>query len=240
MADKTEPAPTDTPGEVSGRLEGHIEFTNLEAARKFASDGDTIQRFQMQSRLDIYDRLTKHFDAGTALYEKAILLDGAIIALSITFLGSLSSRFTSAHITQALHLWIVSVSWLLLIASMYCSYRTIIERHGAGIRFLTTISSERHQYGHQRLGVALRGIASVIRGEVSHGAENIQISEMFQGLSEGLKAEGEAATKKMDDFILEGKKKYREGVYAHLAIGLTISGVILLCVFTIISVRILF
>lgn len=238
MADKTEPTPT--PGEVSGRLEGHIESTNLEAARRFASDGDAIQRFQLQSRLDIYDRLTKHFDAGTALYEKVILLDGAIIALSITFLGSLSSRFTNAHITQAPHLWMVGISWLLLIASVYCSYRTIVDRNGAGIRYLISISSERHQYVHQRLGVTLRGLASVIRGEVSHGAENIQISEMLQGLSEGLKAEGEAAVEKMDDFILEGRKKYREDIYARLAIRLTIGGGILLCVFTIMSVRILF
>ncbi len=110
-ADKTESgADSILLGQVSGRLEEHIEFTNLEAARKFASDGDSIQRFQMQSGLEIYDRLTKHFDAGTALYEKVILLDGAIIALSITFLGSLSSRFTSAHITQVPHrFWISNV-----------------------------------------------------------------------------------------------------------------------------------
>jgi hypothetical protein len=215
-------------------------IADLEQLRKVLADGDSIQRFRLQSRFDIYDRLTKHFEAGTAVYEKLILLDGAIIALSITFLGSLSSRLANAHITSGPHLWMVAVSWLLLIISIYFSYRTIIDRHAAGIRRLAGLSSECHQYIYQRLGVVLVGLSSLIKGEVSQGTERVQISQVFDGLNAALKAESEATVKKVTDFIVEGRKDYHEGLYANLAIGLTTVAVIMLCTFTIISLHMLF
>ncbi len=70
----------------------HIVINDLDSARKLLAFGDDIQRFQLQLRFDLYDRLWKQLEAGTSLYEKLILLDGAIIALSMTFLASLSSR----------------------------------------------------------------------------------------------------------------------------------------------------
>lgn len=215
---------------------------NPEVIRKFIADADDVQRFGLRFRLDIYDRLSKQLEAGTALYEKMILLDGAIIALSITFLGSLSTRLANVlpPLERHPHLWMVAVSWVLLIASVFCSYRTLVERHGASLRHLTRISSEYHKYYYGRLTTVLACLGIVMKGQVNHEGETLEISQVFERLNAVIKVEGETAVKKMDDYIEEGRNNYHEKKFAKLAVWFSILGVLMLCIFTVMSLRMLF
>jgi hypothetical protein len=217
-----------------------LGITNMDAARRVANDIESYQRFRIQTAMELCEKLLKQVDAGTALYEKLILLDGAIIALSITFLGSLSTHLTTAHVGTRPHLWLVAVSWLLLIMSVYCCHRVIVDRHGASYRVLTKLSSECHQYMYQRTGILLSSVGAVFTGEVPIGAERVQISKIMEQLNVALKQEGETVAKRMDDYITEGKKTYKEGLFAHAATGFTILAVVLLCAFTILSLDLLF
>jgi hypothetical protein len=219
----------------------NVVVGNLEGIKKLVADGEEVQWLRLQLRLDIYDRLSKQLETGTALYEKLILLDGAIIALSITFLTSLSTRLAVIHPpVNRPHLWMVAVSWALLIASVFCSYRTIIERHGACIRHITSISSEYHKYFYGRLGAVLTRLGALMKGQINHEGETLEISQVFERLNAALKTEGEATVKKMDDFIEEGKKSYHERQFAKFALRFAILGVLMLCIFTVMSLRMLF
>jgi len=103
----------------------------LAALKELGAELDNFQRFRLQIALDFFQKVTEVTRDGTALYEKLILLNGATIALSITFLGYLSSRLAIVHITEKPHLWMVAIAWSLLIASIFCCYHVIVARHTA-------------------------------------------------------------------------------------------------------------
>ena len=54
-------------------------------AKEWLKEFDNYQIFRLQTASNLYQKATELANSGTALYEKLILLDGATIALSITF-----------------------------------------------------------------------------------------------------------------------------------------------------------
>jgi hypothetical protein len=217
-----------------------IELTNSEGAKQMFADVDDFERFKLQTTLDFMDKLSKQNDKGTALYEKLILLDGAAIALSITLITSLSSRLAAGHGVERLHLWMVDVSWSLLILSIFFSYHVIVRRHTASLSMFLTFSSEFTNYIYQRVGVTVSYLKAILKGEVLAGTETIKISKFFEAVPSLLNQEKENSLKKISDTISEWQKGNEEIVFARLAVYSTISAVVILCVFTILSVSLLF
>ena len=80
MPDSEQLANTDT--QPAGEA---ITATNLEAAKEWLKEFDNYQIFRLQTASNLYQKATELANSGTALSEKLILLDGATIALSITF-----------------------------------------------------------------------------------------------------------------------------------------------------------
>lgn len=209
-------------------------------AKEFFRDYEEFQKFQMHSAANLYEKAFALANSGTALYEKVVLLNGAAFALSVTFLGALATRFTAIHTESKPHLWIIAISWCLLIVSTYSCYRTIVDRHSAMHRMLAVLSKSNAEYIYQRLGVLINRMSALISGHVTVGSQNIDISTLSATLGPELKAEGESQLKRIDQLVAEGNKNHHEGVFAMTAIVSTILAVLFLCIFTLLSLRLLF
>jgi hypothetical protein len=219
----------------------HVDLTKAKNAPQMFSDFDNFQQFKLQTTLDFINKLSNQLEKGTAIYEKLILLDGATIALSITVLVSLSSRWADVRNAERPHLWMVDVSWCLLIFSIFCSYQVIVRRHSATLSMFLKFSSEFTNYIYLRVGVVVSYLKHVLNGEVPYGTETVDISKVLEVVPTLLNQEKETSLKKISDTISlwrDGASK--EGVFAKLAVYCTIVAVAFLCIFTILSLRLLF
>lgn len=223
-----------------------VNFTDLssEARAKIQQVGKDLNdhnQFVIKSSLDLFKHTYDAVSAGTAIYEKMIVLNGATIALSITLLGSLSARLAAARIPIKPHIWMVSVAWSLLIVSIFCCYRVIIARNSGVHGLLATLVTERTRYNYSRLGVLFASLGPLLKGNVKVGDMKVETSKAIEALSEALKAEG-------DQIVLKSVEKTKailgvskgEAVFARIAIYSTMVSVALLCLFTILSLRLFF
>jgi hypothetical protein len=217
-----------------------LAITNIVAAKEWVKDFDSYQRFHLQVASDFFQKAADLSSPVTALYEKLILLNGAIIALSITFLGYLSSRVDTARLTERPHLWMVGVTWSLLIVSMYSCYRVLVDRHAAMLRLLGKVSRTHTEYLSQRLGVLLATIGKLVEGDIAVGSDRVEFSKLMELFSTTAKQEGDKQIKKLEATIIAGEKSYAEGAFAKLAIWSTLLAVGFLCTFTIRSLHLLF
>ena len=223
-------------GNEAGKQEASID-SGLSALKDFPTELDHLQRFRLQVASDFFHKMADIIDAGTGIYEKLILLDGATIALSITFLGNLSTRLAAAKVTTRPHLWLVGVSWSLLIISIYASYRVIIDRHKVTIQHLGRVSSLHTEYLYQRLGILVSKIGGALKVSVPVGEDTIEFPKVMDALNQALKQEGETQVKKVADFIAESQKENKENIAARVAVTSTIAAIVLLSVFTMLSLR---
>jgi hypothetical protein len=217
-----------------------ITVANIDAAKQWVKDFDNYERFRLQVASDFFQRVAEFSNPGTALYEKLILLDGATIALSITFLGYLSSRVTAAHLTERPHLWMVGLAWSLLIVSIYSCYLVIVHRHSTMLRLLGKVSQTHTHYLSQRLSVLLSTVGKLVEGDVVVGPDRVEFSKLIELLGNSAKLEGDKQIKKLEEMITKGQESYGEGPFARLAIWSTILAVVFLCTFTIRYLHLLF
>jgi hypothetical protein len=101
-------------------------------------------------------------------------------------------------------------------------------------------SSEFTNYIYQRVGVTVSYLRASLKGEVLSGTETINISKFFEAVPSLLNQEKENSLKKISDTITEWQRGNKEIVFVKLAVYSTISAVVILCVFTILSVSLLF
>jgi hypothetical protein len=217
-----------------------LTITDMAAAKALFDDFDNFQRFRLQVAAEFFEKTSELINAGTALYEKMILLNGATIALSITFLGSLSTRVASTHLSTKPHLWMVALSWSLLLFSTFCCYRVIVDRHSGMLRLLGRVSTVHTEYLYQRIGIVLASLGKLIKGQVPVGDDKVEFTKVTENLNEAVQKEGKTQVKKIEEMIEEGKKTYMEGTFARLAVNSTIVAIGFLCLFTILSLRLLF
>jgi len=134
----------------------------------------------------------------------------------------------------------VGVAWCLLIASVYFCYRVILDRHSATHRLLTKVSSEYTAYYYERTGVVFSKVASYISGVIKIGDDNHDFSKVSAEMIMALKKEREETVKRMEDVVTEGKNASKESAFAKLALAFTMLAVGFLCLFTILSLGLLF
>lgn len=220
--------------------EAKLTFTNLAAVKDLFKAFDRHQRFRLQTASDFFQNCFEVARDGTALYEKLVLLNGTTIALSITFLGYLSSRLATIHITEKPHLWMVAVAWSLLIVSIFCCYHVIVARHSAMLGLLGRVSNAHTEYIYQRLGVLLNSLGKLVQGSVAVGSEKVEFSKLTETLNTLLKNESDEKVKKTTEQILKWSESHEEKAFARIAIQSTILAVGFLCLFTILSLQLLF
>lgn len=213
---------------------------NAEYVKELFRDFDNFRRFQLEIAAKFYDKTSDYVSSGTGLYEKLIVLNGATIALSISFIGFLSSRVTAAHFVEKPHLWMVAVAWSLLILSIYFSYQVIVHRRSVLLRFLHKTSKEHAAYGHQRLGVLLQAIASLGTGTFELGGKEVDFAKTFQAMKAAVDEEHQKVQTRFEDLIKPKTNEIGEGVWATLAVWSTIIAVAFLCTFTIRSLHLMF
>jgi hypothetical protein len=146
---------------------------------------DDFQRYQIQLSLDLFDRVSRLNEQGNSVYEKLILVDGAAIALSITFLASLSSRLSAIHASHSFPLWMVGVSWVLLLLSIHSAYRVITIRHNH-IFYAYRIAAETAQsYIHQHSAMNSVELGKrLAKVELPNGTGTLDFSKAFEALAE--------------------------------------------------------
>jgi Na+/H+-translocating membrane pyrophosphatase len=102
------------------------------------------------------------------------------------------------------------------------------------------VSAEHTKYLYQHVEISLTRLGALLKGKVPIGSGNIEFSEFTAKAVKALEQEGEASVKRMEKFIEEGKKAYKEGLFAKLAVNCTILAIAILCAFTVVSLRLLF
>lgn len=123
---------TDTPliPDVSSDDIKQLAITDIPVAREVFRDFDEFRRYRVQTGFETFEKFGKYLQQRSALFEKLVLVNGATIALSITFLASLSSHLANSPVKHP-PLWMVGASWVLLLLSTYCCYRYIVAMQGA-------------------------------------------------------------------------------------------------------------
>ena len=157
-----------------------------------------------------------------------------------TLLASLSNRLITVHGADRPHLWMIDVSWCLLILSIFFSYRVIVRRHGASLSIFVKFSSEFTTYIYQRIGVVVSHFRTSLKGNVKFNDELVDVSKVLEIVPSLLEREKDETLKKHSDLLKQWGEGVKETVYARLAVYSTIAAVVLLCVFTVLSLRLLF
>jgi hypothetical protein len=228
---------TQTSGTVS---DATVQMVDPLVAKEVFDAFDSLRRLNLQIGLDLFEKTFNLITQGTGLYEKLILVNGAAIALSITFLGSLSSHTAMDHIQSRPPLWMIDIAWALLILSIYLSYRVIIERHSATVSVLRKVSISHSKYQYDRLELILIQLSRILAGKLTVGDKKVDIQALFLTFAEALKKEGEAKVKESSDLADAALKESKERPLARLAIWCTLIAVVILCIFTARTMSLLF
>lgn len=170
-------------------------------------------------------RVDKKFELNKqliAFFERVLLLDVGILALSITTLTALTTRFPTAHLPKGTFLWTIVPGWSLLLISTHCCWRVILDKiadnHSS---FIGWSSSELH-YDLGRMVVQLAKFSSAIGGTIPAGSEMRDVSQVSSEFTEKLKKNMEELSKKPPEL----KTSPWIGVVAIVAMEL---GLLLLC-----------
>ena len=214
---------------------GNVEvpLDRAESAKQLFSDFDAYIRLRLASRSQLFDQSLKVMTEVTNVYEKMILLDGAVIGVSITYLTSLLSRLGTFHVSSTSSLWMVEVSWLLSIVSMYFNFRVIVKRHSEIHIMLVNLSSEQMNYFHGRMGVHMTTMAHLVKGTVSLGGEEVDIASLPGLISKEHELLAKQVEKAKNDLAIT----HKERPAAIIAFICTLLSIIFLCIFAIRSLK---
>ncbi|HEV2379970.1 MAG TPA: hypothetical protein VG206_09275 [Terriglobia bacterium] len=169
------------------------------------------------------DGAVKYNERASLLYEKLVVLDGATIALSITFLGGLLSLSGGGHIVRHPSLWFVSAAWAFLLSSMYFCWHVIQ-------RFLQ-VNRAVLQQGEATIGQAnlllLKALADMPPRVTQH--QQIEMICSLSGdLAQMIRDVGVIQKKAVED---AAKASSKSKAFQSIAFLCTSTGLFLLCVF---------
>lgn len=184
------------------------------------------QRLFLESEDSSTDGKIAYNEGAASLYQKLLVLDGATIALSITFLGGLLSLSGGGHPMRHPSMLLVCVGWILLLGSMYSCWHYMISLKNSNAHMLKAADALR--YHVQSLLLAFRtGSALGPTAEMpSSDVESIRkLSEHFLRLT---KEQWRKHQEAIDAATKSGRKEF---VLQQTAFWCTAAGLILLCIF---------
>lgn len=209
--------------------------------RKAFAEFDEFERFRIRTTLDYLDKVNREFGIANALYEKLIILDGAIIALSITWISSLLTKWSTVHYAPKPHIWMVDVSWCLLLVSIFCCYHVISRRHGRAFSLLLGFHSQFTDYIYARVGGLVTQLGKHLTGTIELGSNAVDLSRLFTAMNSMLTQEKDTLLKKIGDAAAMAEDTERSAsTFAGIAIYSTIVAAALLCIFAITTMTISF
>lgn len=207
--------------------------------KELIRDLGEFQQYQVQMGLELFDRMAVLNQKAISIYEKVILVDGATIALSITFLTSLASRVNMGHLSPGrLPLSLVGVSWAFLLGSIYLAYRVITIRQNYEAYFYQSLRLQCSHYMHTRSKTDSIQFSTLPPTVLETGT--IDLSKIHAAMAELSSAFGQEDLKKMSEVSAKIKDAPKEGLPARLSVLFALAGVILLCAFALRSLPRLF
>jgi hypothetical protein len=127
-------------------------------------------------------------DRATGFWEKLILLDGATIALSITFIGSLATRIP--HMPRVSFLCLVCPAWCLLVTSVLCCWVQMGAIQYLAIADFEVTRAETQKIQLMRLRGMLQILSAEARQAVVEPITRADILEVMQRLTDAIAETG--------------------------------------------------
>jgi hypothetical protein len=188
-----------------------------------------VLRSNMDSNTDTINASIAHNNKGSTFYERLIVADGAIIALSLTFLGTLVARTPTAHLPRHEFYSLVCTAWGLLLVSMFLGLHQVRHFHETNtmlIRRARTLSDEYHLY---HLGLLQNDLARLTAPLSSGDLSKEMAANGLQVLETAKKVRAES-----DEIVKQTEKKSpKHRLVGRLAMLCTEAAILLLCVFTV-------
>jgi len=173
-----------------------------------------------------------------SLAEKWILLDGATIALSLAFIGSLISR--SGRVPRHPFEWLVCPAWLLLLLSMSCCWATMSAIHRVNFRAVQAMAADVERYGLQILSLSISLVRNAAKNAVVEPVDNQQLDKLLRDLLQVSATVTDEITKSGEESHAATEKGLATasstGPFQRVAVITTAMALILLCAFAITAI----
>lgn len=172
-------------------------------------------------------------EQAAGFYEKLVLLDGGTIALSLTFLGSLLSRTVPYHLPRSVFASLVCPAWCFLLLSIFHSWKRISALLNINASLVAQLCLISDSFHYLWLGVLVKRMSSLTKGELSIGGEEKDFSQLFSKMGEAL-TDSESESKKLTTLIERAAEIGKTTEFnARAASVLTTVALILLCTFAV-------
>jgi hypothetical protein len=184
----------------------------------------TVQRSYIDGISDMTDKVFKLNEQIAGFYQKLVVLDGAVIALSLSLIGSVLTYTTGHHIPKQPFLSLVCPAWVLLLISMWACWHNIFRCYEANRKMQkqhASMCTEHHLLYLSVVGKMLAGVSPALQG-VSAEVETLQKAKNT------VSSEAQTAIQA----VLAVVEKPRL-LFARLAGLCMIAGIVLLCIFAV-------
>jgi hypothetical protein len=205
-------------------------------------DGELKKRFEeiaeklsnvvgshMRSNVDVLNATIAQNNKGATFYERLLVADGAIIALSLSFLGTLASRPSVPHLSRHSFYTLVCPAWGLLLFAMFLELHQLRMFHQSNILMIERgrqLSDEYHVFHMGQVQKEMsRLVAPLAAGEVSK-----QISDNADkslAVAKKIRADSDA------EILKATGKKWRQKLQGWTLMLCNEVAILLLCIFTV-------
>lgn len=169
----------------------HISGENFGRARELAKDYEMAEKEHRKEYRDEADRTIKLTEQRIGFFEKLIILDAGTFALTLTFLGALSSHIPRP-VPTGIHLSLMYWGWILLLISILFSWVHNWACYTYNSKLLRTDISRAAAKRAEIISTFHTRLAKLVEGEMNLGDANLSFSTFFEGLGALLKSESKA------------------------------------------------
>jgi hypothetical protein len=164
-----------------------------------------------------------------AFYERMIIADSAILALSLSFVNTLISRSSAAHIPKHLFYSLVCAAWGLLLVAIFLGLHCIAHFHRVNAGLLVWARSLSDEYHTHHLGMLMQRLAWTMTPVAAEEVRKQISSNGTEAMASAteIRSGGDA---KLNDLVGESRKYNR---LSRLLMLCTVVAVILLCIFAV-------
>lgn len=164
--------------------------TSLEF-EKLAKDYEAAEKEHRKEYREEADRTIKLTNQRIGFFEKLIILDAGTFALTLTFLGALSSRIPST-VPAGIHLSLMYWGWILLLMSILFSWLHNWACYTYNGKLLRTDINRAAAKRAEAISTFNTRLAKLVEGETDLGDTKLSFSRFFEGFGKLLKDESNA------------------------------------------------
>src|SRR6267154_4689386 len=203
---------------------------DVQAIIDFSREFMAARESHIGNASSILERAFKSNENAASFYEKVILFDSATIALSLSFLGYMTSHQAS-HIPRVAFLWLVCPAWGLLLSSIYCCSMRVTAFHNTNTALLQQFSGLSSNFYHQHFGILFNRISTRIKSGVRGQNQSLDLKQMFSQFAALMMKQADEENAGVANMVNEVVQVERKATPFALIGTLTpIVAVILLCI----------